>query len=80
MFYRLLASKTMPYKGDSCASRKWRKENLTVLVAANMTGMEKLPRLVTDKALKFCCFKNICTLQAECTANCKACVTREILK
>lgn len=42
MFYTLLPSKTMTYKGDSCADGKRSNKCITVLVAANMIGTEKL--------------------------------------
>lgn len=80
LFYKLLPSKTLTYKGDSCAGGKRSKERVTVMVAANMTGTEKLPLFVIGKSLKPRCFKNIRTLPAEYTANRKAWMTREIFK
>lgn len=80
LFYKLLPSKTLTYKGDTCAGGKRSKERVTVLVAANMDGTEKLPLLIIGKALKPRCFKNIRTLPAEYTANSKAWMTREIFK
>lgn len=49
LFFKLLPDKTITYKGDNCAGGKRSKERVTVLVAANMTGTEKLPLLVIGK-------------------------------
>lgn len=70
LFYMLLPSKTMTCKGDSCAGGMRSKERITFLVAANMTGMERL--LVMERLLTPFCSKNICTLPAEYTDSYKA--------
>ncbi|KAK8762030.1 hypothetical protein V5799_026703 [Amblyomma americanum] len=46
LFYKLQPDRTVTFKRDSCAGGKRSKERITVLVAANMTGTEKVPLFV----------------------------------
>lgn len=80
LFYKLQPDRTVTFKGDSCAGGKRSKERITVLVAANMTGTEKVPLFVVGKAHKPRCFKNIRTLPTEYSANSKAWMTGELFK
>ena len=43
---RILPNKTHTFKGEACHGGKQAKDRLTVLVATNATGTEKLPLLV----------------------------------
>uniref|UniRef100_A0A1I8BXC5 HTH CENPB-type domain-containing protein n=1 Tax=Meloidogyne hapla TaxID=6305 RepID=A0A1I8BXC5_MELHA len=43
LFWKLLPNKTLCFKGERCTSGKKSKERITVLVGANMSGIEKLP-------------------------------------
>jgi hypothetical protein len=45
--------------GEKCHGGKLRKDGITVLVAANMDGSEKLPLLVIGRSEKQHIFKNI---------------------
>lgn len=80
LFFKLQPDKTITYKGDSCAGGKRSKERVTVLVAANMTGTEKVPLFVIGKALKPRCFKNIRSLPTEYAANKKAWMTGDLFR
>ena len=64
-------------KGDPCIGGKRSKERVTVLLAANVTGTERLPLLVIGKAQKPRCFKNINNLPVDYRANRKAWMTGE---
>lgn len=80
LFFKLLPDRTITYKGDSCTGGKRSKERITVMVAANMAGTEKLPLFVIGKSLKPRCFKNIRTLPTEYAANGKAWMTADLFK
>lgn len=75
LFFKLLPNKTITYKGDNCAGGKRSKERVTVMLAANMTGTEKLPIFVIGKSAKPRCFKNIRSLPTDYAANKKAWMT-----
>ncbi|KAM7300847.1 tigger transposable element-derived protein 6-like [Ixodes scapularis] len=75
LFFKLLPNKTITYKGDNCAGGKRSKERVTVMLAANMMGTEKLPIFVIGKSAKPRCFKNIRSLPTDYAANKKAWMT-----
>ena len=72
LFYKCLPDKTFLMKGETCNGGKQSKERLTVLVAVNMSGKEKLPLLVIGKYLKPRCFKGVQTIPVQYEANKKA--------
>ena len=72
LFYKCLPEKTFAMKGDTC------KEQLTVLVAANMTGSDKLPLLAIGKFAKSRSFEGIQTLPVQYEANQKALMKSDI--
>jgi hypothetical protein len=74
LFWQLLPSRTMAFRGMRCTSGKKSKERLTALVGANMSGTEKLPLLIIGKSAKPRCFKNA-KIPLEYTANKKAWMT-----
>lgn len=78
LFWKLLPSKTLTFKGDRCTSGKKSKERITVLVGSNMDGSEKLPLFVIGKSLKPRCFKNA-TIPVDYTANSKAWMTGKLV-
>lgn len=59
LFFQLLPDHTYTFKGDQCHGGKRSKQRLTVLLAANMDGSEKLPLLVIGKYRKPRCFKHV---------------------
>lgn len=56
LFWRCLPNKTLAFKKEDCHGGKQSKERITVLVAANMSGTEKLPLLIIGKSKKPHCF------------------------
>ncbi|XP_055617640.1 tigger transposable element-derived protein 4-like [Toxorhynchites rutilus septentrionalis] len=59
LFFKCLPNKTYCFKSDKCHGGKNSKERITVVVATNMDGSEKLELLVIGKSAKPRCFKNI---------------------
>lgn len=80
LFFKALPDKTITFKGDPCTGGKRSKERVTVLVAANMTGTERLPLLVIGKSKTPRCFRNIPRLPTDYRFNKKAWMTREIFQ
>ena len=78
LFFKLLPEKTHTFKGDSCHGGKRSKERLTVLIAANMDGSEKLPLVVIGKSANPRCFKNVRRLPVIYRANKKAWMTADL--
>lgn len=75
LFYNLTPDKTLKFKGEQCKGGKLSKTRITVLVAANMTGLCKKKLLVIGKANKPRCFKNIHSLPVTCESNTKSWMT-----
>ncbi len=59
LFFQLLPDATYTFKGDTCHGSKRSKQRLSVMVATNMDGSEKLPLLVIGKSANPHCFKNV---------------------
>ena len=59
LFYNLMPDKTLRLKGETCVCGKLSKEQLTVLIGANMSGTEKRKLLVIGRSIKPRCFKNV---------------------
>ena len=66
-------------KGERCIGGKRSKDQITVLVCANMSGSEKLPLLVTGRFAKPRCFKNARTILVQYEANKKAWMVSKLL-
>ena len=56
--YMIVPDRTLCFKGEKCAEGKKSKECLTMLLAANMGGSEKMIPLVIGKFLKPLCMMN----------------------
>ena len=69
LFFNLLPDKTYTYKGKSCYGSKRNKRQLTVLLCANMDGLEKLPILVIGKLRKSRYFWNLKSLRCDYESN-----------
>lgn len=80
LFFRMMPDKTMKFKGEKCVGGKLSKERLTVLVAANMTGSEKVKLVVIGKAKQPRCFKNVKSLPVEYENNRKAWMTSALFE
>ena len=65
-------------KGETCSGGKKSKDQISVLVCANMTGSEKLPLLVIGKFARPRCFKNVRTLPVQYECNHKAWIVSDI--
>uniref|UniRef100_A0A8C4XHT4 HTH CENPB-type domain-containing protein n=1 Tax=Erpetoichthys calabaricus TaxID=27687 RepID=A0A8C4XHT4_ERPCA len=78
LFFKCTPDKTMTFKGEPCHGRKKSKEHVTLLLGANMSGLEKLPALLIGKSLKPRCFKNVKSLPMHYEANKKAWMTSEL--
>jgi hypothetical protein len=79
-FFRLPPNKTLSLKGDPCNGGKNSKERITVLLARNADGTDKLPPFVIWKIENPHCFKNVRQLPTKCVANRKAWVTQAIFR
>ncbi|GFO12527.1 tigger transposable element-derived protein 6 [Plakobranchus ocellatus] len=72
VFYKCLPDKTLDFKGNVCIGGKKAKNRLTILLAANMSGSEKLPLLIIGKSAKPRCFNSTKKLPVEYAANKKS--------
>ena len=80
LFYKCLPSRTLAFKGETCSGGKIPKERITMLVAANMDGSEKLPLLIIGKFEKPRCMKNVKSLPTTYRANKKAWMTAKLFE
>jgi transposase-like protein len=80
LFYKLLPDKTLQMKGEKCHGGKRSKERLTLMVASNMDGTDKLPLLVIGKFQNPRCFKGIKSLPVTYKANKKAWMVSSIFE
>ena len=80
LFFQCLPEKTLALKNEMCSGGKKSKSRLTVLVAANMDGSDKLPPLVIGKAKNLRFFKLVKTLLVCYKSNKKACMTSQLFK
>lgn len=65
-------------KVNSCSSRKNNDDSVAVMMGANRERMEKVPLPVVSKFRNLQCIKNMCLLQAGCTANRRSWTTEEL--
>ena len=80
LFYQCLPSRTLATKGETCSGDKIPKDRITLMVAANMNGTEKLPLLTIGRFEKPRCMKNVKSLPAVWKANRKAWMTSQIFE
>lgn len=59
VFFQMLPSKTLTFKGDKCSGGKQSKVRVTVMLLANMSGSDKQKLLIIGKSQKPRCFKNV---------------------
>ena len=78
-FYRMMPSRSLIEKGDSCTGVKQSKERLTILVGCSMNG-ERLPLLVIGKSKAPRCFRGITNLPTEYNNSKKAWMTMNIFE
>lgn len=80
LFYDLQPDKTLCYKNEKCFGGKKSKMRLTVLLAVNADGTDKLKPFVIGRAVKPRCFKNVKTLPTTYVANKKSWMTSSLFK
>ncbi|XP_008189539.1 tigger transposable element-derived protein 4-like [Acyrthosiphon pisum] len=78
LFFKCLPDKTFTFKEEKCHGRKHSKDRLTILLAVNMNGSEKLTLLLIGKAAKPRCFKGIRSFPITYRSNKKAWMTTEL--
>lgn len=78
LFYKCLPDRTLTFKDEKCHGGKLSKERLTVLLACNMDGSQKLKPLIIGKYAKPRCFKGIKSLPATYNSNKKSWMTTEL--
>lgn len=78
MFWRATPTTTLELKGKKCYGGKLSKERITLLVAANADGTEKLPLLSIGKFKNPRCFKNIKQKPLDYEHNTKAWMTADL--
>ncbi|GBN47932.1 Tigger transposable element-derived protein 6 [Araneus ventricosus] len=59
LFFHCFPNKTAAFKGEECHGGKQGKLRMTVLLAANQSGKEKLPPLMIGRSKKPRCFSKI---------------------
>lgn len=72
LFYNLQPDNTLCYQEEKCHGGKKSKLRITVLLAANSDGSEKLPPYVIGKSANPRCFKNVKSFPTKYSANQKA--------
>ncbi|GFW03156.1 tigger transposable element-derived protein 4 [Trichonephila clavipes] len=72
LFFKCLPEKTFTFKKEKCHGGKHNKERLTILLAVNMDGSEKITPLVIGKSAKPRCFKGINSFPTKYRSNKKA--------
>lgn len=78
LFFKCMPDKTFTFKDEKCHGGKHSKERITVLLAVNMNGSEKLKPLIIGKAAKPRCFKGMKSLPTIYRSNKKAWMTTEL--
>lgn len=78
LFFKCLPDKTFTFKEEKCHGGKHSKDRLTILLAVNMDGSEKLTPLLIGKAAKPWCFKGIRSFPITYRSNKKAWITTEL--
>ena len=58
-YYRALPEGSLTFKSDCVAGSKKSKDRVTVLVATNMTGTDKLPLIMIGKSKDPLCFRGL---------------------
>ena len=80
LYWRAIPDGTLAHKTEQAAGCKVPKERVTLLLACNMDGSEKLEPLTIGKSKQPRCFKNVKTLPVAYEANKNAWMTGDIWK
>lgn len=73
-----MPNKTLNFRSEKCHGGKHSKQRLTLLLAANMDGSEKLKPLILGKSANPRCFKGIKSFPVKCRANKKSWMTTKL--
>lgn len=80
LFFKCLPDKTLTFKNMQCHGGKNSKQRVTLMLAANMDGSEKLKILLIGKSEKPRCFRGVKWLPVDYKANSKAWMTGQLFK
>jgi hypothetical protein len=75
LFFRCLPDKTLTFKHEKCHGGKHSKERVTLLLATNMDGSEKIKLLLIGKSKNPRCFRGTKWLPVDYESNSKAWMT-----
>jgi len=78
LYWRAIPDGTLSFKGIEAPGSKIAKDRMTLLLACNMDGNEKIDPLVIGKSKNPRCFKNVKNLPVEYEANKNAWMTADI--
>lgn len=78
MYWRAIPDGTLKFKTAEAAGSKIAKERVTLLLACNMNGSEKLEPLTIGKSRNPRCFKNVKRLPVDYEANKNSWMTNDI--
>lgn len=78
LFFKCLPEKTLNFQSEKCHGGKHSKQRVTLLLAANMDGSEKLKPLIIGKSAKPRCFKGVESFPVDYKANKKSWMTTEL--
>lgn len=75
LFFKCLPDNTLTFKNQKCHGGKHSKQRVTLMIAANMDGSEKLKLLLIGKSNRPRCFRGVKWLPLDYKANTKAWMT-----
>ena len=78
LYWRAIPDGTLSFKKAEAARCKMPKEQVTLLLACNMDGSDKLESLAVGKSCSPCCFKNVKHLPVDYQASKNAWMTAAI--
>ncbi|XP_066258787.1 tigger transposable element-derived protein 4-like [Euwallacea similis] len=80
LFFKCLPNNTLTFKNQKCHGGKHNKQRVTLMIATNMDGSEKLKLLLIGKSNQPRSFRGVKWLPVECKANSKAWMTGAIFE
>lgn len=80
LFFKCLPEKTLKFRKETCHNGERSQHRVTIIVAANMSGTEKLKLLVIGKAKKSALFKGMKSLPVMYEHNSKSWMTQSIFE
>lgn len=80
IFFKMTPDKTMEFKGRKCSRGEMAKDRITLLLATNIIGTEKLKPIIIGSVKSTCCFKNVARLPVTYQHNAKAWITGELFE